>query len=115
MEMILSGSLGEWIISAGIILDMIGIYFLTLTGIFVKKPFRTWIYLWRHVERGNPEQTEKDPPIEQISPPGGGLASDVPPRKTTTYDRQYKLVGRLCVGTILLLSGLGLQLVGTLL
>lgn len=105
---------GELVTALGLILDIIGILLLSISGIINKKPVRTWWYLWRYVDRDDPEQTEKDPPVDQISRTGGGFASSVPPSSSSSYDWQIQLVAKQTLGASTLLIGFTLQLIGTL-
>jgi hypothetical protein len=104
----------ELIISFGLLLDIVGILLLSVSGIIQKKPIRTWWYLWRHVDRENPEETEKAGPVDIISQTGGGLGSGVPPRDSDEYDWQIRLVAKQTLGAGGLILGLVLQLIGTL-
>jgi len=106
---------GEIVTSVGIVFDIIGILLLSISGIINKKPVRTWLYLWKHVDRADPENTQREGPVDQISRTGGGFASSIPPRSPESYDWQIRLVAKQTLGASSLLFGFILQLIGTLL
>lgn len=105
---------GEIISAVGIFLDIIGVGLLTVSGILSKKPLQTSWYLWRHVDKENPESTEKEPPTEMVSKLGGGFGSGLPPKDAESYKWQIKTVTRQWMGAAFLIVGFSLQLVGTL-
>jgi len=106
---------GELLVVIGLGLNIVGVYALTMSGIIGKKPARTLYYLWRHVDRENPENTEVEPPVRQFGPVGGGLATTVPPTSSDSYDSVREMARKQLLGVSALFLGFGLQALGTLL
>lgn len=95
----------------GLILNMIGVIALTLTDIFSSKPLRMWWYYTRHVERKNPQETEKEPPVDLIFPVGGGLGSTAMPETPDSYDYKIGMMRNQSIAAIGLISGFFCQFV----
>jgi len=114
MGVIQSISLGEALVALGLGLDIIGVYALSVSGTLGKKPAQTWWFLWRHVDRNNPSNTDLDPPVTQFSPVGGGMATTVPPSDEDSYDWVIWTAGKQTLGVWTIIVGFGFQLVGTL-
>lgn len=107
-------TLGEALVALGLGLDIIGVYALSGSGILGKKPARTWWFLWRHVERDNPSDTDVDPPVDQFSPVGGGMTGSIPPNDENSYDWAIWAAGKQTLGVWTIIVGFGFQLLGTL-
>ena len=107
--------LGEAIIVTGLLLNILGVYALTVSGIIGKKPARTWWYLWRHVDRDDPENPDVESPVDRFGPVGGGYATLVPPTSTDSYDSVSRMARNQTLGVGALFFGFGLQVLGTLL
>ena len=115
MTILQSVSAGEWFVVGGLGLNILGVYALTMSGIIGKKPARTLLYLWRHVDRENPQDTDVDSPVDTFGPVGGGFATTVPPSSPESYDGVWEMVRNQLLGVSALFLGFGLQVVGTLL
>jgi hypothetical protein len=89
----------------GLILNIVGVYFLTLTDLFTSKPIHMWWFYIRHVDRNNPEETEKEPPVETISPVGGGLGTVAIPSSPEKYDRVKAMMRNQSIAAIGLIGG----------
>jgi hypothetical protein len=99
----------------GLTLNILGVYLLSISGILSEKPARTLYFLWRYVDRESPEETTADPPVERVSPVGGGYASAIPPTDSDSYDWQIRTVAKQTAGVWTILFGFILQLFGTVL
>jgi hypothetical protein len=106
---------GEWLIILGLVFNIIGVYLVSISGILSEKPARTLYFLWRYVDRESPEETTADPPVDRVSPVGGGLASAIPPTDQDDYDWQIRTVAKQTAGVWTILFGFILQLIGTIL
>jgi hypothetical protein len=108
-------TLGEAIIVFGLVLNILGVYALTVSGVIGKKPARTWWYLCRHVDRDDPENPDVESPVKNFGPVGGGFANVVPPTSTDAYDSVSRMARNQTLGVGALFCGFSLQVIGTLL
>lgn len=115
MPILQSIAVGEWFVVGGLVLNIAGVYALTVSSILGKKPARTLLYLWRHVDRESPEDTEVDAPVDTFGPVGGGFGTPVPPTSLDKYDSVWEMARNQLLGVSALFLGFGLQALGTLL
>ena len=115
MPILQSVATEEWFVVAGLGLNIAGVYALTVSGVIGKKPARTLYYLWRHVDRENPQDTDMKGPVRQFGPVGGGMATPVPPTSPDSYNSIWEMARNQLLGVSALFLGFGLQVVGTLL
>lgn len=95
----------------GLLLNMVGVTALTLTDLFSSKPIRMWWFYLRHIDRENPEETEKEAPVERISPVGGGLATTPIPSSSDQYDDVKRMMRNQSIAAIGLIGGFFCQFV----
>ncbi len=98
----------------GLLMNIVGVYYLTLVDLFTSKPIRMWWFYHRHVDRENPEDTERDPPVGKISPVGGGMAGLPIPDSPESYDNKKQMMWNQSIAAIGLIGGFVFQFLGLL-
>lgn len=102
----------EILTGIGLLMNIVGVYYLTLTDLVDSKPIRMWWYYHRHVDQENPEDTDRDPPVDTVSPVGGGYGGLSRPSTTEKYNKKKRTVRNQSIAMISLIGGFILQLVG---
>jgi len=95
----------------GLLLNMVGVTALTLTDLFTSKPLQMWWYYFRHVDRDKPEETAEEPPVEIISPVGGGMATDAVPSSSEKYDNVKSMMRNQSIAAVGLIGGFFCQFI----
>lgn len=103
---------GDLLTGIGLLLNMVGVVALTLTDLFSSKPLRMWWFYARHVNRDDPESTEREPPVDEVSPVGGGLSGYAMPRTSEEYDNKKRMMRNQSIAAIGLICGFAFQLLG---
>jgi hypothetical protein len=103
---------GDLLTGIGLLLNMVGVVALTLTDLFSSKPIRMWWFYARHVNREDLEATEREPPVETISPVGGGFAGDAMPNDSDSYINNKQMMRNQSIAAIGLIGGFAFQLLG---
>lgn len=110
MEILISDALT----GVGLLMNIVGVYYLTLVDLFTSKPIRMWWFYHRHVNRENPEDTERSPPSGRISPVGGGYSGGSMPKSPENYDKKKQWVRNQSIAAIGLIGGFVFQFLGLL-
>lgn len=103
--------LGTILTVTGLLLDLFGVFFLSISGLLGQEPFRKLRYLLFNVD--------KKKLLDKISSSTRAVKSEpvftYPPKSKEEYDEHLKKVSRTVVGITLLILGFILQIIGALL
>lgn len=99
------------LISVGLIFDIGGIAALTLSGVFAERPFRRLYNLYFNTDR---ENLEEGNPRSATDFESETVFAGYDPDTKGGYDKLKKRLSRLAIGSVSLIVGLFLQLIGTL-
>lgn len=110
----MTAPVGEILTGIGLLMNIVGVYYLTLIDLFTSKPLRMWWFYHRHVDRENPQDTDREPPVGRISPIGGGFAGGALPSTPESYDGSKQMVRNQSIATIGLIGGFIFQFLGLL-
>ncbi|MCU4801347.1 hypothetical protein OB920_13280 [Halobacteria archaeon HArc-gm2] len=102
---------GDVLTGLGLILNMVGVVALTLTDLFSSKPIRMWWFYVRHVDRENPESVDREPPVNIVSPVGGGLSGEAIPSSTARYENTKRMMRNQSIAAIGLIGGFLFQFI----
>lgn len=111
-------SLGDSLTLAGLIFTFIGVFLVTISGIFGEKPIRRLVSLIREVDRDSlkdSENTTHDLQLISITDRPKDHPSSSEPVSKADYDALRKRLVRGITGAFLLMFGLILQILGVIL
>ena len=106
--------LGVVLTGVGLLMNIVGVTFLTIVDLFTSKPIRMWWFYHRYVDRESPEDTQKDAPADIISPVGGGFAGLPIPDSAESYDSKKRMMRNQSIAAIGLIGGFIFQFFGLL-